>query len=236
MLAAIGVLLLQSCVVSPQAKPFTLDVVPAEEPVDLRYVLPNTPTLFLVSSPDQGPADGAITISAKGDGGTVADVEPTLLYPGKVVEITFIADQIETDEGFASLQITGTRNGLKSEILRSVPVYRETDQRAEEAARIRDLFLPWLVTQHPELGITAATQWKPVIVGARILVVSHYMYYNDVYEMVVSWHVMVSPYDWATVYLRKRFTETTPSFGARISSVTLGAAPVVEAPPDTVRR
>ena len=225
---------LPGCVVTPKAKPFELEVQPPEEPVAVRTAIPGERVVFLVASPSQGPADGAIRIRATAPHAAV-DVSPTLLYPDKVVEVTVTPDATE-EESVIDVTFTGERNGLTASITRTLPIFPDVDTRQEDAARYRDLFLPWLVEKYPDLGIDATTKWDGTISGAHLLVVSHYNYYSEIWELSVEWHVMIAPYDWATVYLRRRFEESAPSFAGRIDSVSAGLAPHEIAPPTVVRR
>ena len=226
---------LGGCVVTPKPAPFTLAVAPAEEPVELRYALPGQRSIFLVNSPDQGQGDGAIRISATAPGATI-DIAPTQLYPGKVVEVTVVPGQIDADEGVIAVTITGSRNGLTRTVERSLPVWAETDGRADDAGLIRDLFVPWLARAHPEFGIDGSTKWVGTIAGSRLLVVSHYLYLNEEWELAVEWHVMIAPHDWATMYLRHRFTEMRPSFAAKIDSVSGRSGIYQTQPPAEIRR
>lgn len=245
-------LLLTSCVVTPKPKPFELEVLPAQEPVAVRTAIPGQRIAFLVRSPGQVIGDGSIEVRASVDGAAYelydGFVETTAGAPAggvsvelraeRVVEIVVIPDALHEweEEGIVSVTVTGTRRGLSARATRTIPVVQGTDARGEDARRIRGLFLPWLVTKHPELGIDASTRWDGTIAGAHLLGVSHYTYFSDDWELGVSWHVMVARDDWATLYLRRRFAESTPSFAARIASVSQGAAPVEEPPPDGVRR
>jgi hypothetical protein len=93
------------------------------------------------------------------------------------------------------------------------------------AAEMRDKFVPWLASNHPELGITSETEWIGTIVNPGILVVMHYMFYSEDWEMYVTWHVTIPPYDWTKIYLRPRFTETQSTMAFEISSVQGGEEP-----------
>ena len=225
---------LPACVVTPKAQPFEIQVQPPEEPVLVRTAIPGERVVFLVTSAAQGPADGAIRIRATTPAATV-DVSPTLLYPGKVVEVTVTPDATESED-VLTITFIGERSGLSASLTRTLPIFPDVDTRQEDAARYRDLFVPWLAETYPDLGIDSATKWDGTISGAHLLVVSHYLYYNDTWELAVEWHVMIAPYDWATMYLRRRFEEATPSFGAKIDSVSTDATPHETAPPDVVRR
>ena len=86
------------------------------------------------------------------------------------------------------------------------------------AAGVRDLFVPLLADAHPELGITAETDWTGTIVSPHILVVTHYLYFSDEWEMHLFWHVMIPPHDWARLELRRRYAQTVPSLAFEIPS------------------
>lgn len=224
-----------ACVwVTPQPPPFELDVQPPEEPAGVRTAIPGERVVFLVNAPAQQIQDGAIEIHAAAAGAAV-DIEPTMLYPGRVVEVTVTPNPTE-DETVVDVTITGTRRGLTSTVARTLPVFPDTDTRQDDAAFYRGLFVPWIASAYPDLGIDASTRWTGTISGARLLEVSHYNYYSELWELSVEWHVMIAPYDWATVYLRRRFEETKPSFAAKIDSVSARSLPYETRPPEVVRR
>ena len=85
---------------------------------------------------------------------------------------------------------------------------------------MRDRFIPWLAENQPELAIDETTVWQGTIVKPHWLVVSHYLFFGDEWEMHVSWHIMIAPYDWARIELRRRFEETLPSLAFEIPSVS----------------
>lgn len=87
------------------------------------------------------------------------------------------------------------------------------------ATEIRDRFIPWLATNHPEFGITSENEWTETIVRPHIAVVMFYLFFSEDWEMGVSWHVMIPPHDWARIYLRHRFVEVQPSYAFEISSL-----------------
>ena len=69
-----------------------------------------------------------------------------------------------------------------------------------------------------------------------MLEVSHYLFLSESWEMGLSWHIMIAPYDWARIYLRPR-SEVAPTAAFEISSVSDPASdpwPIV--PPDEVDR
>jgi hypothetical protein len=112
----------------------------------------------------------------------------------------------------------------------------QPDDRLITGTLMRDRFIPWLASEHPELGIDEDTVWTPRPVRPHILVVSFTMFLCEEWELVVWWHVMIPPYDWARMYLRHRSTETESSFWAEIGSVSSGALPQLVAPDEGLWR
>jgi hypothetical protein len=67
-------------------------------------------------------------------------------------------------------------------------------------------------------------------------IVSYYLFFSEEWEMGISWHVMMAPYDWAVMYLRPRSAKTTPTYGLRIESFSSGDTPREVEPPAQVYR
>ncbi|MBN2309102.1 MAG: hypothetical protein JXR94_09035 [Candidatus Hydrogenedentes bacterium] len=128
----------------------------------------------------------------------------------------------------APFEVTATCGAYVKQV--TLPVHvtaEEEDLVASTAADVRDLFIPWLEANRPELGITSGTAWAGTIVTPHILVVTHYLFFSEEWEMHVCWHVMIAPHDWARIDLRRRFQETAPSVAFEIPSRS--AAPPLEA-------
>jgi hypothetical protein len=232
----------------PSAGAFMLTVIPPEEPVDLHAAVPGQRMVFLVAVSETGTPGGPVTLTVSGTGLDAIEA-PATLEPGVVGEVTVIPaaptpspaasepSGVATPlEPRASVTITATRDGVGVSEMRTIPIVPEEDQLGPAAADVRDLFIGWLATQHPELGIDAATTWDGTLAGARLLVVEHYLFFSSEWEMGVSWHVMIEPYDWARIYLRRRGVELEPSFAAEITSVAQGDAPHEIEPPGSVDR
>ncbi len=223
-------LLLCGCDVLPALlapAPFTLEVTPAEvrdSIVGQRIVLLATITDDETRPWPTGPAFISATVE-----GALVTVTPPLLAPGRVAEITVIPQQRKTDgaqlivdgdEGWSvEVAVTAERWGLKQTVKVPITVVSdEPDLVGPAAAEVRDMFIPWLAENHPELGIGPGTKWVGTIVTPHILVVTHYLCFSDEWEMHVFWHVMIPPYDWARIELRRRFQETVPSLAFEIPS------------------
>ncbi len=226
-------LLLSGCWLQPGPTTFALHVVPAS----IADLAQNAATSFLVSVDEETPSALPATLTVDTSAG-MAMVSSTTIRASEVVEITL--DATGTPVGTVILVAVEARrgdevHGVTVEATVTDPV-ETPDDRLETGMEMRDAFLPWIIAQHPELGIAADTVWTPRPLRPHILEVSFYMFQSEEWELAVWWHVMIPPYDWTRTYLRHRFTETTPSFGAEIRSRAAGDEPRTTLPPDEVWR
>jgi hypothetical protein len=220
---------------SPGTADFTIEVFPADEPSASRMAIPGSGYCFLVVVTDAtGAAGGPVEISATATMATISKILPVELQPGVVGEVWVIADPATT-EVMGSVTITGTRNGASQSVTRSLPVFPMAGERAADARPHFERWLAWLIAEHPELGITADTEWEPVFVST-LLVVSHYSYWSEDWELTISWHNMIPPHDWSEAFLRRRGEETAPSLAWRQDSVKGKTEPREVTPPDSVVR
>jgi hypothetical protein len=218
------------------SNPFTLAVTPGR----ITNSVPGQRCVYLVTL-DEGAQPGAapVTLSLWTEHGS-ASVVPPSLTAGTVAEVTLVPDP-GTQNGTLDMRIRGVRGPDTYSVPAALDVLDfggpELDsERGSEAAALRDLFTPWLAEQHPELGIDADTTWRGTIVTPQILVVMHYLFFSEEWEMHVAWHIMIPPYDWVRIDLRRRYVETVPSRAFEISSCSSGVQPVEIPPPDSMWR
>lgn len=117
------------------------------------------------------------------------------------------------------IRITLTRGDATETTEVAINASRGGDTLLDAATPLRDRFVAWLATEHPDLGITADTEWTPTIVQPHILVVSHYLFFSEQWEMGLMWHIMIAPHDWSRIYLRPR-GEMAPTHAFEIPSVS----------------
>ena len=234
--------------------PFTMTVIPAE--IDDAIYEQRIVLLVAVEDSDMQLAAGPVHISAAAEGAGIT-VEPADIVPGQVCEITVIPHEQSASETGPKLAPTllrssdkywpgdelvvtvlGERSGFKQSQDVSLNMLPGEDMTLEDATAVRNRFIPYLSASHPEFGITDQTEWIPTIVKPHILVVTHYLFFSDEWELGVMWHVMIPPYDWAKIYLRHRYTDMQPQYAFEISSIS--ADPPLEPypidPPDEVDR
>jgi len=94
----------------------------------------------------------------------------------------------------------------------------------------RDEFMPWLEHEHPEFADVLDQEWFAYLTYPQIWVVEHWTFLSDEWELRICFHVMIPPYDWSMMRLRKR-GESEPIFAARRESDgTIHEIPVSDYP------
>ena len=210
-------------VVSPQ---FVQGVIPGEQLVLLA-------TLTVAS-------DGPVNLTAQAAGvGADVSVRPSTISEGEVAEVTVIP-QPTAVEGELTVTIMARTTDREQAVTKTTPVVPWADDRGEQGATILGLFTPWLAEHEPDLGISPDTEFTGTFVAPNLLIVSHYVFFSDAWEVGVSWHIMVPPDDFAEAYLRPR-DALRPTRALRIGSwqtaLDTGVVDVteVEPPAEVVR-
>ena len=139
-------------------------------------------------------------------------------------------------ESCIEVEVTFSTGGLAANDSALLHVLNWTFEDLPEVIEKRDVFIDYLMDNHPELGIGNTTIWEPIYNGAGILIVGHYLFKSSEWEMEVSWHVMIQPHDWVRVYLRNR-ADLQPSWAGEIESWGSGDLTIVEIDsPDEIYR
>jgi len=202
------------------------------------YAVPSQKFLLLltVEEEDQSSIEAkTIAITATSPGCEVT-VYPTAISPGQVGEVTVIPNAGQVGKN-VTVTIHGERDGISQTETVTFEVIEEEDREATlgpEAILMRDRFVQWFALEHQEFSITNETVWTGTVVNPRVLVVMHYMFLSEDWEMYVTWHVMIPPYDWSRVYLRPRYNTTAPTYAFEISSIQGQAEPQAIEIPDWV--
>lgn len=211
---------------------FSMNVIPEELN---GHSIAGQQCVFLVTVIDADQAGQfPVRISAQAPGAQVIIYKQDIVE-GQVAEVVVIPEQASAGKTI-KVTIVGSRGAGSDKRVISFDVVEGEDDRQEYARELMDRFVPWLAANRPELGITAETEWKGTMVSPVWLVVSHYLFFSEEWEVHVAWHVMVAPYDWARIDLRHRFDELEPSYAFEISSVSADSEPVETEPPESVWR
>jgi hypothetical protein len=231
-IAVVALLIPSACGGGSTVPTTTVPLAVIVSPEHVNGVLPGSELLLLVGRTDGGNARA--TVTAQAPGATVS-VEPSTISADDVAEVTVIPNATN-EETELTVTITVTADSSTETVTRVVTVVPWEDDRDQQAAEILGLFTPWLAANRPELGLTPAAVFDGTFVAPHLLIVSHYAFLGDDWEIGVSWHVMVAPDDFAEIYLRPR-SELRPTHAFRISSwqtaVATGVYEVTEVGPPT---
>jgi hypothetical protein len=152
-----------------------------------------------------------------------------------VAEVTVVAPVV-TEESDLVVTFIGARAGEPGHsVRRTIPTVPREGPDPDEARAHLDQFLPWLAATHPELGLGPSTPFRGTP-ASNLLVVTHYLFFSDEWEIGLNWHVMIAPDDWSRIYLRHRWTEAWPSRAFEIGSVSAASTPLEIEPPTEIFR
>jgi hypothetical protein len=216
----------------PLTPEFSINVIPKQLNGDS---IAGQHCVFLVTFTEEEEEEQlSVHVSATAAGAEVVTYFTDILE-GEVAEVVVIPGQ-EIIGKTVEVTITGTRGRQTDKEVVSFNVVEGEDDRQEYAGDLLDRFVPWLANNHPEFGIHNGTAWNGTMVSPVWLVVSHYLFFSEEWEVHIGWHIMMPPDDWARIDLRHRFNELEPSYAFEISSVNATSEPVPIEPPDTVWR
>jgi len=168
-----------------------------------------------------------------GGGVFIVYIEPKCEFDGKVFLNLVAPDRLNArlkaqvlDQGLPLTEITvepssDIRPGTKYIGLVAVHVkglYVQTVQRMQLQVEVfewdacdnpslnekRDLFIKWLEQEHQEFGLFLNQDYRYYSTYPEILIVEHGTYLNLEWEIRVCDHVMIPPYDWSMLWIRKR--------------------------------
>lgn len=190
--------------------PFTL----RSSPEFVNRLIPGERPLALVTTEEVGGEQITLSASISLDGGT-ALLRPNRIVPGEVAEVWVTLPDVAGDVPF-TVTVSGTNGGNDSSVEISATATPGVDDLATTATDIAALFIGELSGTVPGLPSTVddLAGGTPV---AGLLVVTHYAWFTEQYEIGVAWHVMVAPDDWADFYIRPR-DALAPTVAYRLSS------------------
>lgn len=181
------------------------------EPTEFFPVTPGQLFVVLVSSVG---SESPVVVSASVSGAATVEPEQLGLEPGDVAEFTVVA-MPESVGGSITVDLTAQSGSDERNHSLTLDVVDWPDDIGPLATELRDRFVAYLEQEQPELGISSETEWTPTITKPQILVVMHYLFFSEEWEMGIIWHVTVPEHAWSRMYLRPR-DQMTPTFGLEI--------------------
>jgi hypothetical protein len=207
---------------------FELVVAPAQ-------YFPVTPgQLFVVLVSSSG-AENPVSVTAEVSGAATVEPDQVELEPGDVAELTVIAQPASVG-GTLVVDLTAQSGRYETTHSLNIEVVDWPDEIGPMATELRDRFVAYLERENPELGISGETSWTPTITKPQILVVMHYLFFSEEWEMGITWHVTVPENAWSRMYLRPR-DQMLPTLGLEIPTyLDPESMPVPSEPPAEIDR
>ena len=85
-----------------------------------------------------------------------------------------------------------------------VEMFNWSSDNLPDAIIKRNELIEWLEVEHPEFDTFSDINSFAYVTYPSHLVVEHWTFLYEEWEMRVCYHVMIPPYDWSKIYLRKR--------------------------------
>ncbi len=120
-----------------------------------------------------------------------------------IAEISIRPDQ-SIDTGVHPITLYASNSNNTGAIELKVDVINWPAGNPEAADFKRDEFVEWLEAEHPELGEFTGRDWVSYLTYPGILVVEHWTFLDQDWEMRICFHVTIPPYDWSMLLLRPR--------------------------------
>ncbi|MDD2426737.1 MAG: hypothetical protein PHV73_01420 [Eubacteriales bacterium] len=229
-LLIIALLLLYGCDAQQNDSPFTISVLPQE----LKgFSIPGQSIHYLVTVEEES-SKTPVTISASSSDAAIS-VFKEQVNKGQVAEVVVVPKDDSAGKTVEVI-IQGERGSVIDSKTMTFEVIEGTDDRKERAEELLQPFITYLADSYPDFNITEDTEWSGTMVSPQWLVVSHYLFFSEEWELHLEWHIMVAPDVWVRIDLRHRPNEIKPSAAFEISSVSINAEPIpVEVPAEIWR-
>ncbi len=144
-----------------------------------------------------------------------------------LVEIFLKPNSQHIDSEISVNLIASTESQLYSIGSCTIDIINWTSCAVEDSIAIRDHFIQYIESNTKFSNINSSTEWNFCGSPAQILIVEHYLFQSEFWEMEISRHVMISPHDWVQIYIRPR-NQTSPNWSAKIDSWSLDNSSIYE--------
>jgi hypothetical protein len=216
-------------------EPFRIEIYPET----IRDAAPTQNCVFLVEFKNVCQAD-SIYLSARvlhgGDYDPTIHIPISTLEPGWIGEVEVrIAPFGEGNDTLTVIIQARSDSTVVSDTC-AICVSEGWGDPTPYATEVLREFVTWIEYNEPGLGITPGTSWKGTIVVPHICCAGHYLFFSRDWEMGLMWIIHPPPGDGVRMYLRRRHTETTPSYALTMSSWEERTEPTLTHPPDAVTR
>ena len=145
----------------------------------------------------------------------------------------FLTHRVKDIDNEIKLKLIATSESLVNSIgTYRIDVVNWTTSNEENIIALRDYFVHYIETNTTIPNLNSSTNWTFCGSPAQILIVEHYLFRSDYWEIEVSRHVMIAPHDWVQIYIRPR-NQSTPIWSAKIDSWSTDNTSIYEISPPT---
>lgn len=183
-------------------------------PEFVNRIIPGTRPMALVAVDTD--TDDAVRLTGTASlSGAEVSFQPASVSANGVAEVWVTLPETSDETPF-TVTVTATAGSTKTEATIDATAIPGTDDLGATAVTIVDVFLDEMEGLVPGLPASSdgLSNGTPV---AGLLVVSHYAWFTDEYEIGLAWHIMIAPDDFAELYLRPR-DEVAPTMAFRINT------------------
>jgi hypothetical protein len=175
---------------------------------------PNGGGVFILSMIPEENFFGSVQLSLDADPALHAQLSTTTLSREvSVAEVTIHPDDSAAIQTYA-MTVHATHFWKTIDVPLAVDMYVWGQSDTETATAKSLEFIEWLKINRPEFEGLEAEDWFIYMTYPEILVVEHWTFLNAAWEMRVCFHVMIPPYDWSMIRLRRRGA-VAPVFAAK---------------------
>jgi len=119
---------------------------------------------------------------------------------------------------------------IKETLVLEVEMFDWSSDNLPDAIIKRDDLIKWLEAKHPEFGNFSGENWFAYLTYPAHLIVEHWTFLYEKWEMRICYHVTIPPYNWSMICLRPR-GEVDAIFAAkRESDATTYEIPISDYP------
>lgn len=153
----------------------------------------------------------------------------------KTVEIFLYPNDTHIDLDITvSLKVNDGRSILEETAI--IDVVNWSSSYSDEIREMKSTFTDFLIENYSSFNIAENKSMEFMGNIPQILIVEHYLFRSDSWELELSRHVMLTPYDWVRVYLRAR-NSIQPCWAGTITSWGSGNHTIYEMnPPESIFR
>jgi hypothetical protein len=149
----------------------------------------------------------------------------------KIVEIFVIPNNTHLNKTII-IQVSVIHNDFSITNSASIEVIDWAPKNISGVKEMRDAFVSYFSTNLKTKGINESTIWEGLDNAPRILIVEHYLFKSEFWELELARHVTIAPHDWVKVYLRPR-NQTKPLWSGLIESWSSGNHSIITIDPPT---